>query len=438
MVVSVSLLTYKPCVHGLCKGLRAALCITLFCVPENSQIIGTCLFCSPVPPCAQIHAVRTGHLQHPLLHDTWLELHRRAASYYCDALSSGTARVYDKHAKYWARFCVLFGMQSEFRAPTEDSAVLFVCWLSLSNQPTSVRTTMSGVKYFWASLGAMPDVSGWVVYNRVMTGMRRQKGGMPNRKHPISPQDLTFMMSRLDVKFPFAAAMRACMLTTWWGMLRKSNTTVGNTNLLDTGASICPCDVVIDRVSWSVTLNVRKSKTNQFRDRVHKIVLQSEQGHVLDPVGALIAHMELNKPGDNDALFAFREDGRQYQMTHTIFVRVTKILFACMGCDPNAVSGHSYRRGHATTAGRAGVPDALLQMHGDWAGMTYRIYQELSHACRAKLTTAVFALIKRMPCVPMVAAETPWGHLGAGEVRGPIGSLAEGLAQAQDAVLDLS
>ena len=297
---------------------------------------------------------------------------------------------------------------------------------------------MAGVKYLWTSMGVLPDVSQWSTYTRVMRGLRRQKGGVPNRKHPISPADLMFFRSRMDLTAPFAAAVWACMLTTWWGMLRKSNTTVGNSNLLDTGSCICLCDIEFDDVAYTVTLNVRKSKTNQFRDRVHRLVLQGLAGHQIDPVQALQNHLMLNTPAASDALFVFREGAQrqQYQMTHNMLVTVTKILFQCQGGDPAKVGGHSYRRGTATTSFRAGVPDALMQQHGDWAGLTYRIYADLSQACRAKLTAAVFAAITQPDGINsisagMVAADSPWGHLNCGEEPGPLGTQAEAASHAQ-------
>ena len=169
----------------------------------------------------------------------------------------------------------------------------------------------------------------------------------------------------MDTPAPFAAAMWARMLVTWWGMLRESNTTVGSANLLDTGACICRCDVKIDEAQWRVLQNIWKSKTNQYPDRVHKVVLQGQRSHALDPVAALLNHLQLNNPQPGDALFTFVEADKPSQITHTMLVTVAKLLFACQGGDPASVSGHSYRRGMATTAFRAGVPDALLQQHGD-------------------------------------------------------------------------
>ena len=170
------------------------------------------------------------------------------------------------------------------------------------------------------------------------------------------------------------------------------------------------------------------------------MVLQGQRGYALDPVAALLNHLHLNNPQPGDALFDFVEAYNCFQMTHTMLMTVTKLLFACQGGDPASLSGHSYRRGMATTACQAGVPDAC-SMHaqlwreklgfvssvseGDWASMTYKIYCELSQECRAKLTSAVFAQFTHMAFASMLPADTPWGHLGNGEVLGPVGTDAQ-------------
>ena len=173
---------------------------------------------------------------------------------------------------------------------------------------------------------------------------------------------------------------------------------------------------------------MRKSKTNQYRERVHRLVLAGCDGHPLDPVAAVQRHIELNNPEQGDALFTFREAGKQQAMTHNILVSVTKLLFLCKGCDPSAVSGHSYRRGGATAAFQAGVPEPLVQRHVDWASLTVRIYAELSDKCRAKTTSAVFQAILNRETLTMVPAVTPWGHVGRGEVYGQLGDAAAAAA----------
>ena len=92
----------------------------------------------------------------------------------------------------------------------------------------------------------------------------------------------------------------------------------------------------------------------------------------------------------------------------------------------------------AATSFRIGVPDAVMQQHGDWAWLKYRIYADLSQACRAKITIAVFAAIVDPDSIVsisagMVAADSPWGHLNSGEEAGPLGTQAEAAGRVQDA-----
>ena len=121
----------------------------------------------------------SGAFSHELIEPTWQEMHARVARFYHAAIAESTAGTYGKHAKYWARFCVLFGLQHEFRAPTEEGVCLLVAWLSLSNGHSTVRSAMSGIKYSWSSMSVQPDMSGLTQYYRVMKGMRPRERGMP-------------------------------------------------------------------------------------------------------------------------------------------------------------------------------------------------------------------------------------------------------------------
>ena len=57
--------------------------------------------------------------------------------------------------------------------------------------------------------------------------------------------------------------------------------------------------------------------------------------------------------------------------------------------------------------------------------MTYKIYCELSQERRAKLTSAVFAPLAHTAFASMVTAATPCGHLGNGEMLGPVSTDAQ-------------
>jgi hypothetical protein len=203
------------------------------------------------------------------------------------------------------------------------------------------------------------------------------------------------------------------MLVTWWGMLRKSNTTTGYKNPLDAGSVIQAADITVLDREWALRVSIRKSKTNQFKERVHVIMLQGCHGHALDPVAAWKQHIFVNAPTATEAAFTFVEDGARHSISHDILVRATKLLFAASGGRASEVSGHSYRRGGATFAFLAGVPDILIQHQGDWQSMAYRMYIDITPECMRQATQKMFAVLRSAPAGPaeFALADDPLGHV---------------------------
>ena len=69
-------------------------------------------------------------------------------------------------------------------------------------------------------------------------------------------------------------------------------------------------------------------------------------------------------------------------LLHADLVLAAKRMAELVGVDPGSVSGHSFRRGGASYAFRAGVPDVLIQYQGDWRSMAYRECTSLCHRQR--------------------------------------------------------
>ena len=196
-------------------------------------------------------------------------------------------------------------------------------------------------------------------------------------------------------------------------MLRKSNTTTGYKNPLDAGSVIQAADITFLDREWALRVSIRKSKTNQFKERVHVIMLQGARGHVLDPVVAWNEHVSVNMPTATEAAFTYTEDGIRHSMSHDVLVRATKLLFAAGGGRASEVSGHSYRRGGATFAFLAGVPDILIQHQGDWQSMAYRMYIDITPECMRQATQKMFAVLQSAPSGPasFALSEDPLGHV---------------------------
>ena len=67
------------------------------------------------------------------------------------------------------------------------------------------------------------------------------------------------LRSDSSISTGFATSLWACMLVTWFGMLRKSNTTVGSASLADTGSVTQVWDVHADTAAWRLRVAVRQT-----------------------------------------------------------------------------------------------------------------------------------------------------------------------------------
>jgi hypothetical protein len=333
----------------------------------------------------------------------------RIAELYKCALATSTQHQYSAHAKYWITFCAMWGWSP--LEPSELHATQFVVWLSQTQQYRSIRNTMTGVKHYWAQMGATDmHLSTWHVYNQVLKGLRRGHSGVPMRKHPISPDELISMFTRF-ADTAFAHALKACILIAWWGMLRKSNVTADNINPSAGTHCIARADVEVASAQYMLRVRVRSSKTNQFKERSVELLLHGRKGHPLDPVAAWEKHIASSPLPATAHAFDFIEAGKQHHLQYDALRKALKMYFAEIGGSSVAVSSHSLRRGGATYAWHSGVRDILIQAHGDWKSMCYRDYIEASVDARLSTTKRMFDRIVAGTPTVMHPALAPLEHV---------------------------
>ena len=70
--------------------------------------------------------------------------------------------------------------------------------------------------------------------------------------------------------------------------------------------------------------------------------------------------------------------GTRLCVTSHKFIRVLRDLLTKAGYDAKSFTGHSFRRGGATYAFRAGVSGELIKLIGDWKSDAYSRYLDFS------------------------------------------------------------
>ena len=192
-----------------------------------------------------------------------------------------------------------------------------------------------------------------------------------------------------------AATFWAAILTGTFGLLRKDNVSVEKANAFNPNR--CTAREDFDFSDKATTwLKVRWSKTIQFGQRFHWVPFVST-GSKLDVRSALLRCFKLT-PGSATELgpaFQWFSQGKFSPLTHRQLTSTLRTAVAATGRDPKEYSGISLRRGGATIAANAGVPEQFIKLQGDWASDAYQRYIKLELSKRLHLPKAMAKLARR-------------------------------------------
>jgi len=155
-----------------------------------------------------------------------------------------------------------------------------------------------------------------------------------------------------------------------YGFFRVGELMSSSTSSYDPETQLTFRDIAIDNVKSPTLLQVhlKASKTDPFREGVDVYVGKS--GNDICPISAMSVYLS-SRGGQDGPLFLF-EDGTF--LTKDRFVSAVREALKLIGIDPSKYSGHSFRRGAATTAQSRGISDVTIKMLGRWKSSAYTRY----------------------------------------------------------------
>lgn len=336
------------------------------------------------------------------VHQELGELFKEACALQAQALAGSSQRQYHAHVRWFAEFCVVARCEHCFDRPTEQLVMAYAAYLFRSVRADTVVQYLKGLKGFYRDRGysefAVPEQ--WTGLHRVLKGIKRADKAGALKKQPITPEMLAKFGKSMDTDKGSHAALWACCLITFFGYFRKSNTTVPGGSPMVQGKCVRVTDVRVDWDQYALVISVQSSKTRQMGPGPPPVRIAGVRGHALDPVGAWIRHVSVNMlegPATQAyQAFSYRApEGGLRALLHADLVLAGKQMAEMVGVDPASVAGHSFRRGGASYAFRAGVPDVLIQHQGDWRSMAYREYLTLPPAKALEATRAMFRLMQQ-------------------------------------------
>ena len=283
-------------------------------------------------------------------------------------LAPKTRRTYSTPVKSYYTHCGLNGIQPAFPA-TFYSLATWISKLSIKRvKAKTIKSYLTGVRsahvdmsYHDLSAFHSPDLE------RMVAGVRRLHGEADTReRRPITKDLLLQMLPHLERRTREGAALYAAFCLAFAAFLRVGEFTYSNS---DRGKA--------DFNKWFLTrrsvalfddhleLTLPASKTDPFRQGITLTVAASDDDAC--PVRALRHLFHWKAPLDSP-LFETANG-----FTRELVIDQVRQILALLGIKGH-YSGHSFRRGAATSAREAGLSDDEIMLLGRWKSVAYRLY----------------------------------------------------------------
>jgi len=236
----------------------------------------------------------------------------------------------------------------------------------------TVANYLSGVKTLHLLQGVHLDSFKDISVKLVLKGAGKVLQHVVRQATPITPVILLDLENHLDLGDPVDATWWALFLLCFFLLLRKSNVVPVSVASFDPRKQLLRSDFVVKK--GFLMVNGKWSKTNQCGERSGGLPVLSVPGSVLCPVTAYINMCSLVPAEPSDPAFGEMRGQRYVALTYRRLLLKLKTLIAATGRDPKGFSTHSFRRGGATFAFKAGIPGELIKVLGDWRSDAYLQY----------------------------------------------------------------
>lgn len=268
--------------------------------------------------------------------------------------------------------------------PSQELLVAFVCYLHMPSLPRSPRglahgtmkVYLSAVRHAHVVRGHKNPTADCLVLECALRAIKRRLGGPKKPRLPVTVALLSAMKEFFDLSQHDMRVVWAALTLGVFGMLRLGEM-LGSVPLRGTDFEFYQ--------DGMVALNLKASKTDVFREGVRVKVFRN--GTPVDPSLALW-DLGCQRPSGLGGVATnvptfIMSDGKV--LTKAMLVTFMRTLAAKVeakykiGLNAAHFSGHSLRRGGATSLSLRGVSSDVIRIMGRWRSMCYRLYIDSSN-----------------------------------------------------------
>ena len=289
----------------------------------------------------------------------------------------------------WKQF-ILFALHVNANPAQCDLDIVkqYIMLLSQSLQSyQTLKNYLSSLK-LWFSLNFQPcDFMENITIRLCLQAIKRKLRQTPQAKLPITPAILLQIKSHLDLSQPFDSCLWASFLIAFYGMLRKASVVPKSAATFNSEFQMA--QNAISLFNGDIVISIKRSKSNQFGDRLHLIPIAAMPESPLDPVAAYTNHVSLSPTTMEQPAFTYCSPEGPKTLTHYNFTANLRKLLSRIGLQPELYSGHSFRRGACSLAFSQGISTQLIKEHGMWLSSAYETYLTLSWSDKLSVTKAM-------------------------------------------------
>ena len=274
----------------------------------------------------------------------------------------------------------------------EELLCNFVAYLGIKNISSgTIKVYLSAVRQLHIREGKPPPPTADMArLNQVLRGVKIAQASdsqvaKAKQRLPITPEILRQIKGRWKQEPPSQDKIMlwAAFLTCFFGFFRSgeicSEATVGRGLSEAPDLSVDSLEVDNFRDPRVVKLHLRRSKTDPFREGTTINIPRT--GDDLCPVAALLSWLVYRgqAPGP---LFVMQSGT---PLTRSRLVTELRGVLRELGLEADHFSGHSFRKGAATTAAAQGVADSQIKLLGRWKSAAFQRYLHPSTSDMASL-----------------------------------------------------
>jgi hypothetical protein len=291
-----------------------------------------------------------------------------ACGYLQAGLTSGTRRVYDSAARSFYNFCHSLNLPTTLPV-SELTLILYAAFKARSTSAATVRLHIAAIRSWHIDAGARLNTETMLSLKRVLEGIKRVKPAKPKRTRlPVTVELLNRIANSLDMNIHNNRLFMAICAAATYGLLRLGE--VVATTASTPSPMLRSHLKVTNTHSFSIFLP--KSKTDQHGEGFFATYVAN--GKPSCPFNCIVAQYINRAPiqiKSNGPLFLLANG---LAPTKRWVIAQLQAATAKLGLQHASFTGHSFRRGGATSLAEAGVPDHLIKHLGRWRSAAFQLY----------------------------------------------------------------